>query len=307
MDNKNYIKAVIDIGTNSCRLFLAKVEEKNKKISILEKLYKETRITKLGNFIEEDSSINENGILKLIEIINYYNEKIKNYNCEKIIAFATSAIREAKNKNEIQKKICKETGIKINVITGAKEGEMTFLGTSKEFKEKIMLMDIGGGSTEFIFGDSDEIEYVKSFKLGAVRETRKYFENDNYEKIQECKDDVRRRIDEIEKFKDRDFLFVGVAGTITTNVSVYEKMENYDTKKVHKYKLTRKNLEDNLKLFLSKPLEERKKIIGLQPERGENVVSGTLIILEVMSILNKEEIIASECDGLEGAMISLHK
>ncbi|MFK4785117.1 Ppx/GppA family phosphatase [Fusobacterium sp. MFO224] len=306
MYNKNYVKAVIDIGTNSCRLFLAKVQESNGKISILDKLYKETRVTKLGNFIEKDSTINEKGMKKLIDVIKYYNKKIKSYKCEEIVAFATSAIREAKNKDEIKEQIMDETGIDIKIITGDEEGRITFLGTSEEFKEKILLMDIGGGSTEFIFGDSKEIEYIKSFKLGAVRETRKYFENDNYEKIEECKKDIREKICEIEKFKGRDFLFVGVAGTISTNVSVYEKMENYDTNRVHKYRLTRERLEKNLKLFLSKSLEERKKIIGLQPERGENVVTGTLIILEVMSILNKNEVIASECDGLEGAMINLY-
>lgn len=307
MYNKKYIKAVIDIGTNSCRLFLAKVEETNKKIIILEKLYKETRITKLGNFIEKDSSINVTGINNLIDVIKYYNKKINEYKCEKVIVFATSAIREAKNKEEIKERVLLETKLKINIITGDEEGRMTFLGTSSEFKEKILLMDIGGGSTEFIFGDSKKIEYIKSFKLGAVRETRKYFENDNYEKIHECEDSILKTIGEIEQFKDRNFLFVGVAGTITTNVSVYEKMEKYDTNKVHKYVLTRKNLEENLKLFLSKNLEERKKIIGLQAERGENVISGTLIILKIMSLLDKDEIIASECDGLEGAMISIYK
>lgn len=305
MYNNKYIKGIIDIGTNSCRLFLAKVEEVDNKIKIIEKIYKETKITKLGNFIENDSSINEDGINKLIHVIKYYNEKIEEYNCKKVIAFATSAIREAKNKEEIKKRIFMETNLKINIITGEEEGKMTFLGTSSEFNGKILLMDIGGGSTEFIFGDSKEIEYIKSFKLGAVRGTRKYFKNDDYEKINEFQNDMEENIKEIEKFKDKDFIFVGVAGTITTNVSVYEKMKNYDTNRVHKYMLTRKNLEDNLKLFLSKNLEERKEIPGLQPERGENVVSGTLIILKVMSLLNKNEIIASECDGLEGAMITL--
>ena len=305
MYKNKYIKGVIDIGTNSCRLFLGKVEEKEGKIRILEKIYKETRITKLGNFIENDSSINVSGINKLIEIIKYYNKKIEEYKCEKVVVFATSAIREAKNKEEIKKRIFTETNLRINIITGNEEGKMTFLGTSSEFKGKILLMDIGGGSTEFIFGDLENIEYIKSFKLGAVRETRKYFQNDNYERINEFQEDVEKNIKEIEKFKDKDFTFVGVAGTITTNVSVYEKMINYDTTKVHKYRLTRKNLEDNLKLFLSKNLEERKKIVGLQAERGENVVTGTLIILKVMSLLNKEEIVASECDGLEGAMITL--
>lgn len=304
MKKKSYVKAVIDIGTNSCRIFLAIVEEKNRKIQIVKKIYKETKITKLGNFIDENFLITETGIEKLISVIKDYNKKIKKYKAEKIVAFATSAIREAKNKKEIKEKILKETGINIEIISGNKEGELTFLGAAEEFKGKILLVDIGGGSTEFIFGEKDKIDYIKSFKLGAVRETRKYFAEDNYEKIGDCTESIRSRIEEIRKFKDENFLLVAVAGTITTSVSVFEKMENYNSEIVHKYVLKKENLEKNLNLFLSKNLEERKKIIGLQPQRGENVISGTLIILKIMEILEKNEIVASECDGLEGAMLS---
>lgn len=305
MKNENYIKAVIDIGTNSCRMFVAKVEEKNGKIQIIKKIYKETKITKLGNFINENSLISETGMDKLISVIKNYNKKIKEYKATKIVAFATSAIREAKNKKEIKEKILIETGINVEIISGNKEGEITFLGAAREFKGKILLVDIGGGSTEFIFGERNKIEYVKSFKLGAVRETRKYFKDDNYEKIEDCIESIRSRIEEIKQFKNENFLLVAVAGTITTSVSVFEKMEIYNSEVVHKYVLTEDNLKENLNLFLSKNLEERKKIIGLQPQRGENVISGTLIILKIMELLKKKEIIASECDGLEGAMVSM--
>lgn len=302
---KIYKKAIIDIGTNSCRLFISEVEDENEKVKILKKLYKETSITKLGNYMDKNLVISVEGINKLIEVIKYYKDICTKYFCDKIIAFGTSAIRESKNKDEIINEIFNKTGIKIEVVSGNQEGEMTFLGSSTEFSEKIMLIDIGGGSTEFIFGDSEEIKYLKSFKLGAVRETKDYFSNDNYEKIKICQNSIRDRIKEVEIFKDEKFILVGVAGTVTTNVSVYKKMKIYNSEKVHLYKLTKSMLEENLKKYLGLNLEERMKMIGLQPERGENIVAGTIIVLEIMNILGKDEIIVSECDGLEGAMITL--
>lgn len=299
-----YIKGIIDIGTNSCRLFLAEVGESENKIEILKKIYKETRITKLGNFIQSDTNISNDGIEKLIEIIKYFKNICDKYECKKIIGFATSAVRESSNKDEIVERIKKETDVDVRVISGDQEGKITFAGSSTEFSKKILLMDIGGGSTEFIFGDREKIDYVKSFKVGAVRETKKYFQNDNYDDIKSCITSVRERIGEIEKFKGQDFIFVGVAGTVTTNVSVYEEMKVYDSEKVHLYTLTKKNLKRNLDKFLSLRLKERMEMIGLQPERGENIIAGTLIILEAMDILGKDEIVVSECDGLEGAMIN---
>lgn len=301
---KKYIKGIIDIGTNSCRLFLAEVQESENKTEILRKIYKETRITKLGNFIQSDTSISNEGIEKLIEIIKYFKNICDKNSCSKIIGFATSAVREAINKDEIVDKIKFETSVEVRVISGQEEGQITFAGSSTEFDKKILLMDIGGGSTEFIFGDKDKIDYVKSFKVGAVRETREYFPNDNYEKILECQNSVRERIKEIENFREKEFIFVGVAGTVTTNVSVFEEMKVYDSEKVHLYTLTKKNLKRNLDKFLSLRLKERMEMIGLQPERGENIIAGTLIILEAMELLKKEEIVVSECDGLEGAMIN---
>ena len=298
-----YIKAVIDIGTNSCRLFLAEVLEKDNRIYIEKKLYKETKITKLGNFLDENKNIMEEGIEKLIGILNYYKNIYKKSAVKEVMCFATSAMREANNKEIVLDKIKEKTDIEIKVITGIEEGNITFEGTSKEFSDDILLMDIGVGSTEFIFGRGNNISYVKSFELGAVRENIKYFSDDNYDKIEECRESIRERLKEIMRFREKDFTFVGVAGTITTNVSVYEKMLHYDSGKVHLYVLTKEKLEENLRLYLSKKLEERKKIVGLQPERGDNIISGTLIILEVMDLIGKKEIVTSECDGLEGSIL----
>lgn len=303
---ENTIKAIIDIGTNSCRLFVAEIEKDKENIKIKKKLYKETKITKLGKYINPDTSIQELGMEIVTNTIKYYVEKAKEYNVSELIGFATSATREAKNKDIFLKKIYDETKVKIKCISGEEEAGLTFSGAISEFSNKIVLFDIGGGSTEIIFGDKNKIEYLKSFKVGAVRETETFFKNDSYEKIDECMLDIKKRLSDISILKEKDFSLVGVAGTVTTNVSVKEKMIHYDTTKVHGYTITKEDLKENLKKYLSKNLEERKKIEGLQPERADSVIGGTIIILIIMDILEKDKIIVSECDNLEGAMVKIN-
>lgn len=308
MDNKkNYVKGVIDIGTNSCRLFLAEIEKKGTEISIKKKLYKETQITRLGKYINPDSSIQAEGMKIVTEIIKKYVKTAKEYKTNEIMGFATSATREALNRDIFLKKIFDETGVSVKCISGEEEAHITFAGAVTEFSDDIVLFDIGGGSTEIILGNKNKIEYLKSFKAGAVRESETFFKNDDYSRKDECMKNLKERMKEISKLKDKNFTLVGVAGTITTNVSVKEKMIHYDSSKVHGYKLTKEDLENNLNKFLSVNLENRKKITGLQPQRAETAISGTIIILAIMELLNKEEVIVSECDNLEGAMVNLWK
>ena len=305
-NKKIFVKGVIDIGTNSCRLFLAEVEGDKKNISIRKKLYKETQITRLGKYINPDSSIKEEGMNIVSEIIKKYSKIAKEYNACEVVGFATSATREALNKDIFLKKIFDETGVKVKCISGEEEANLTFSGAVTEFNDEIVLFDIGGGSTEIILGNKNKIEYLKSFKAGAVRESETFFKNDNYSRIDECIKNLQERMKEISFLKEKEFTLVGVAGTITTNVSVKEKMVHYDSKKVHGYKLTKEDLENNLKKYLSVNLEERRKIIGLQPQRAETAISGTIIILVIMNLLNKDEVIVSECDNLEGAMVKIN-
>lgn len=303
-NSQRYTKGIIDIGTNSCRLFIAEVEKSEGQTSIIKKVYKETQITKLGRYINEDSSIREEGMDIVVKIISKYKKTAEEYGVFEIKGFATSATREALNRDYFLKKIYDETKIEIKCISGDEEAKLTFSGAISEFDKNIILFDIGGGSTEIIYGDKNKTEFLKSFKAGAVRETGMFFREDNFsqENIEKCRENLKKRFEEIEYLKEKDFELVGVAGTVTTNVSVKEKMEKYDTDKVHMYKLSKEDLEKNLKLYLSKNLEERKKIAGLQPQRADTVISGTIIILVIMEILKKDEITVSECDNLEGAM-----
>jgi exopolyphosphatase/guanosine-5'-triphosphate,3'-diphosphate pyrophosphatase len=290
-------KAVIDIGTNSCRLFIGEVENQK----IIKKILKIMKITKLGEGVDKTKKLSIEGMDRTVEALKMYRNEIDKYNIKEIKVIATSATRDSENRDEFIERVKKEANLKIDCIDGKKEGTLSFKGAISEFNTKIMVLDIGGGSTEFILGDSEKISYIESFNIGAVRLNEKFFLEGN--RVKEGKEWTDNLLKKLKKYRNDDFILVGVAGTVTTHVSVLLEMEEYDTNRVHMYNLTKDEIEKNLKLFLTCSLEERKKILGLHPKRAEVIVAGSYLLLWIMDILNKDEIIVSESDILEGLIL----
>lgn len=291
-------KAVIDIGTNSCRLFIGCVEDGK----ITNKILKLMEITRLGQDVDKTRVLRQDAMDRTIETLKLYRKKIDGYGIEEIKVTATSATRDSKNREEFISRVKAETNLEIHCITGEEEGMLSFSGAVSEFDEKIMVFDIGGGSTEFILGDKNKIEYIESFNVGAVRLGEKFFKEKN--DILSGEVWVKQLLKKLYKYKDQSFTLVGVAGTVTTHVSVLLEMEDYDTDRVHMYRLTKEEILKNLDLFLSKSLKDRKKIVGLHPKRAEVIIPGTYLLLWIMEILEKDEIVVSESDILEGMMMN---
>ncbi|WP_294064007.1 Ppx/GppA phosphatase family protein [uncultured Fusobacterium sp.] len=297
------IKGIIDIGTNSCRLFIAELENTSEGKKIKRELVKDVEIVKLGEGVNKTHNLNPNAIKRTLDCLKKYKEKASSYGVENIRAFATSAVRDAENREVFLQEVSK-LGIKIECISGKTEATLNFLGNSLVFKERILVVDIGGGSTEFTLGKDKTIDFVQSINIGAVRATEKFFSDNDYseEKIEKCKAWIRKNLEILKTIKDRDFKLTGVAGTATTQISVRDKMEIYDSSKVHMATLTLDELKENLSLFLSKNFEERKKIVGLEEKRADVIIAGTLILLTILEELNQDKIIISESDNLSGAI-----
>ncbi|WP_372713761.1 3-dehydroquinate synthase [Ilyobacter sp.] len=304
--NKRVIKGVVDIGTNSCRLFMAEVEKNEEGYSIKRKLYKELEITKLGEKVNDNGYLLDSAMNRTSKVLRSYSDKMISYGVTEKLVCATSATRDSANRDEFIARVKNESGLEIKCITGDEEAKLSFKGAVNDIEEELLLVDIGGGSTEFIKGSGDNINFMKSFNIGAVRVTEKFFENDNHseENIRSAEQWVKNEIEEIKELSSKKFLLAGVAGTVTTNVTVLEKMAEYDAEKVHRYKLTMENIDENIKLYLSKNIEERKKIKGLPPKRAEVIIAGTFILKWIMEILGRDEILVSENDILEGMMES---
>lgn len=297
------IKGIIDIGTNSCRLFIAELENTSEGKKIKRELVKDVEIVKLGEGVNKTHNLNPNAIKRTLDCLKKYKEKASSYGVENIRAFATSAVRDAENREIFLQEVLK-LGIKIECISGKTEATLNFLGNSLVFKDRILVVDIGGGSTEFTLGKDKSIDFIQSINIGAVRATEKFFSDNDYseEKLEKCKAWIRKNLEILKTIKDRDFKLIGVAGTATTQISVRDKMEIYDSSKVHMATLTLDELKENLSLFLSKNFEERKNIVGLEEKRADVIIAGTLILLTILEELNQDKIIISESDNLSGAI-----
>ena len=308
----NFLRTSIDIGTNSCRLLIAEVEKDNENITFKKEIYKDLEIVKLGEDVNKNKFLKEEAIERTLKCLKKYREIIDNYSIEdkNIICFATSATRDSTNKDYFIKKVYDETKIKINCISGDKEAYINFKGVissfDKDFKENILVFDIGGGSTEFTLGNINGIEKKISLNIGSVRITEKFFLNNevyNYseENRLKAKEWVKNNLQELKEFKDTNFTLIGVAGTTTTQVSVREKMEVYDSEKIHLSNLTSKEINDNLSLFIKKINNE--EIKGLNQRRKDVIIGGTIILKEILDYFGKDFIIVSENDNLMGAIL----
>ena len=308
----NFLRASIDIGTNSCRLFIAEVLKDNKNITFKKEIYKDLEIVKLGEDVNKNKFLKEEAIERTLKYLKKYREIVDKYSMEEknIICFATSATRDANNSDYFIKKVYDETKIKINCISGDEEAYINFKGVissfDKNFKENILVFDIGGGSTEFTLGNINGIKKEISLNIGSVRITEKFFlDNGIYNYCEEnrikAKEWVKENLKELKDFKNENFTLIGVAGTTTTQVSVREKMEVYDSEKIHLSSLTSKEINDNLNLFIKNI--NKQEIKGLDPKRKDIIIGGTIILKEILEYFEKDFVIVFENDNLMGAIL----
>lgn len=302
------VKSVIDMGTNSTRLLIAEAlfHEEKRNWSIRRNLLELVTITRLGKGVNLSKELSEEAMSETLDCTKYYFDLSKEYGAESIKGFATSAVRDAKNRDEFLKR-ANGIGVDVLCISGDLEAKLSLIGNNTLFPEsRIGIIDIGGGSTEFSLGDSKTIDFLQSYNVGAVRVSEMFFKDNSYtpENIQSASEWIDEKLEELKKFRDIDFKLLGVAGTITTEASVLEGMEIYDPAKIHLYPLTQRDIERNLALFLSLTSEERRELPGLEPKRADVIIAGTLILKRILLLLGKESITASEVDNLEGAIIS---
>ena len=301
---------IIDKYKNN--FLIAEVQRNNENIIFKKEIYKDLEIVKLGEDVNKNKFLKEEAIERTLRCLKKYKEIIDKYSIEEksIICFATSATRDANNRDYFIKKVYDETKIKINCISGDKEAYINFKGVvssfDKNFKENILVFDIGGGSTEFTLGNINGIKKEISLNIGSVRITEKFFlDNGIYNYCEEnrikAKEWIKENLKQLEDFKNENFTLIGVAGTTTTQVSVKEKMEVYDSEKIHLSNLTSKEINDNLDLFIKNI--NKQEIKGLDPKRKDVIIGGTIILKEILEYFEKDFVIVSENDNLIGAIL----
>lgn len=297
----------LDIGTVTCRLLVADVEDGR----IID-VDKEYAITDLGVGVDATGRLSEAAIERVLACVDRYLEVLARYDTpehpvRRLIAMATSASRDAANGPEFAARLA-ECGVTLAVIPGSREAQLTFLGASSDFPgENLLVVDIGGGSTEVVAGRFGEDPVAShSFNIGCRRVTERFFHDDPPTAGQ--MDAARQWIREtmapyFEGLATAGFAIdrvVAVAGTATSVVSIREAMETYDSSRVHKAVVAAGELAAIEERLAAEPLEERRTTVGLDPKRAGVIVAGFVILEEVLALAGADAYTASESDILHG-------
>ena len=311
--------AAIDIGTNSTRLLISRFE--NEKFI---PLIREMQITRLGKGIKDSGSILDESAKNTIKVLKKYKKLINEFDVKNYRAVGTSVLRRAVNKDNFISKTFVETGLSIEVINGLEEAKLSFNGvvkslilTKKIFNfDKILVVDIGGGSSEFILGDTNfNILKSTSLDIGSVRLTEDFIHNDPPSKNEInflrnfIKNTLSYNLKDFIKYNVEDdyknLTIIGLAGTFSSLASISINLKKYSMDKLNYLPLEFNKINDIFFNLCKLNLHERKKVIGLDPARADIIIGGTAIVIEVLNYFKKEKIFVSENDILDGIIYSL--
>jgi exopolyphosphatase/guanosine-5'-triphosphate,3'-diphosphate pyrophosphatase len=297
--------AAVDIGTNSTRLLVADVEDG--RIADLER---ETRITRLGEGVDERHRLLPLPIARVRNVLSDYRREIESLGTERTLAIATSAIRDAENGEAFLGEIEWSYGFETRLLSGHDEALLMFRGVTAErvLRAGTVVVDVGGGSTELLAGGPDGVRWHDSLDIGSVRLTERFLHADppTQDELSACADAARALLTERvpEDVREDATAAIGVAGTITSLAGLDLGLDEYDRERVHGHVLTQEALQRQLERLASVPLAERRRLRPLDPERAPVIVAGAVIVGEVVAFLGVDGLEVSERDILDGAALA---
>lgn len=300
-------KAVIDIGTNSIKLYVAELGSDGSLATVIDK----NNIARLGEGMDEERTLQQEAIRRNAEAVAEFADLAKSNGAGEIVAVGTMALRTAKNAKDFIDAVRDLSGIEVRVIPGEEEAEFAYLAVLSGIGasvERLAVCDVGGGSTEFIFGGQAGIDRRFSINLGAVKVSADYLSSDP-PSSKEVEDAISYVLDVLKENGVNDNMpvdkLVGIGGTITSMGAVKFKMEKYDPDVIQGSILTRDDVDRLIALFRSVPLDERRNIVGLQPKRAEVIIGGACIVRGIMESLGTDELTMSDRGLRHGLMFRL--
>jgi len=300
--------ASIDIGTNSTRVLVARPDAAGK----LDILDRRMTITRLGQDVGTTGRLADAAVERTLACLRDYRKILDEHQVDRVRVAATSASRDAANRDEFFDATEAVVGTRPELLSGEEEGRMSFLGATGDLDPSLgpfLIVDIGGGSTEFIVG-TDRVEGVMSVDVGCVRMTEKFLEHDppQPEELTACisfidahLEDVAREIPAVADART----LVGLAGTITTVAAVEIGLAVYDRDRIHHFHLTRDAAEDVFRTLATEPYERRIHNPGLEKARADVIVGGCCVLVALFRRFGFDEMIVSEADILDGLALSL--
>jgi exopolyphosphatase/guanosine-5'-triphosphate,3'-diphosphate pyrophosphatase len=287
--------AAVDFGTNSCRLLIAQIDAGRRLVP----LHRGLNQSRLGQGLIHSGKISEEAIKKTLNCLLEYTDLIQRARVVACRAVATSAVRDADNRDYFWETMTQHFPGVIDIIDGKEEACLTFRGVEHGLGLDLypVVVDIGGGSTEIISKQDNEI-YIKSLPLGAVRASESNLSREAMLKL------LEDGLGDIKALRGHPLVMVG--GTATSLAAMKMAIGEYKPELIHGQVLSFEEVSHLSQRLFSTDLEQRKKILGLQPERADILPQGSRIIELIMFILAAREMIVSESDLLEGVIWSLY-
>lgn len=301
--------AVVDIGTNSTRLLIADVEQSS---GTVEEVLRRSEVTRLGAGVDAEGTLSQEAAERVFARLREYREAMDEQGCSANLAVLTSAVRDASNGAEFAARVREDYGLDARVLRGEEEAQLTFLGAMSGRAapaEPTVVIDIGGGSTEFIVGRGREAGFHVSLPVGVVRMSERHIRSDppHSPELQDLALDVRAALLDGLPPDQRSPVRLGiaVAGTATSAAAIDQELDPYDPARVHGYKLMLATVEMLLARLADMDESERRRVVGLHPNRAPTIVAGMIVLAEAMRAFELEQVEVSERDILYGGALRL--
>jgi exopolyphosphatase/guanosine-5'-triphosphate,3'-diphosphate pyrophosphatase len=292
--------ATIDVGTNTILLLVVELDADG----AFRVLTDRAEIARLGEGVDRNRSLSAAGVERALEVLREYVHACRNFGVEEIVAAGTSALRDALDAKSFLDLLKREFKLDLRVLSGREEAAYSYLAVREGLQldaKDVLVVDVGGGSTEFIWAKDGKLHDWASLDLGSVRLTERFLTSDPARK-EECD----RLIHTVEQslgklLTDWGALrqgsrpaMVGIAGTFTTLSAVEKGLTHYSHSEVHGSRLGRAEVERQVELYRSKTVAERKKIAGLEPKRADVILAGALVIQRIMVLFDIDQAIVSD-------------
>jgi exopolyphosphatase/guanosine-5'-triphosphate,3'-diphosphate pyrophosphatase len=294
--------AAVDIGTNSVRLLITDANGAE--------LDRRMQITRLGQGVDKTGALHPDAIARTAAVLREYGDAIRAHAAGRVRAAATSAARDASNSREFFDAAEQALSVRPELLSGEEEAALSFRGATAGVDAALapfLVVDIGGGSTEFVLGTSAP-EALISVPLGCVRMTERHLHADppSREQLERCMADVRGVLAEVRRAVpvERARTMIGLAGTITTLGSLALGLTRYDPSRTHRSRLTRAQVEAQFDRLAAADVHARRAMLT-EPKRAEVIVGGTAVLLTILRELGLDSLVVSESDILDGLAASL--
>ncbi|NNN30320.1 Ppx/GppA family phosphatase [Streptomyces sp. S3(2020)] len=308
--------AAVDCGTNSIRLLVADCDPKTGELVDLDR---RMTIVRLGQGVDRTGRLAPEALERTFAACREYAAIIKEHGAERLRFVATSASRDAENRDEFVRGVLDILGVEPEVITGDQEAEFSFTGATRELTGRddlarpYLVVDIGGGSTEFVVGD-DHVRAARSVDVGCVRMTERHLVLDgavtdppSEAQIAAMRADIEAALDLAEEsvpLREARTL-VGLAGSVTTVSAIAQELPEYDSVRIHHSRVSRERVREITEWLLRSTHAERAAVPSLHPGRVDVIAAGALVLLSIMERIAAEEVVVSEHDILDGIAWSI--